>query len=59
MKITKIYLFLLPSLPYQEELLQPTPPLPQHFSWQKFLNIFFIDKWVFRQRVGKLTEWKS
>ena len=44
MKITKIYLFLLPPLPSQDrggELLQP--PTPQLFPRQKFLKNFFID----------------
>ena len=35
------------------------PPTPQYFSRQKFLKNFFIDTWVSRQRVGKLTLWQS
>ena len=43
MKTTKIYLFLLPPLPSQDEgggggLLQPHTP--QLFSWQKILKFF-------------------
>ena len=56
MKTTKIYLFLLPSLPSLDGgggLLQP--PTPQLFPRQKFLKIFFIDTWVSGQRVGKLV----
>ena len=58
METTKIYLFLLPPLPSQDEgggggLLQPS--IPQLFSPQKALKIFFIDTWVSGQRVGKLT----
>ena len=34
-------------------------PTPKRFSRQKFLKIFFIDTWVSRQRVAKLTVWLS
>ena len=48
MKITKIYLFFLPTLPSQDGgggLLQPPHPHPQRCSQQKFWKIFFIDTW--------------
>ena len=60
MKTTKIYLILLPPLPFQGGgggLLQPH--IPQPFSRQNFLKIFFIDTWISGQRVGKLTLWKQ
>ena len=60
MKTTKIYLFLMPPLTSQDGgggLLQP--PTPQLFSRQNLLKIFFINKWVSGQRVGKLTVWQS
>ena len=50
MKTTKMYLFLLLSLPSQAH---------NFFSRQNFLKIFFIDTWVSEQRVGKLTIWQS
>ena len=59
MKIMKIYLFFLPTLPSQDGggriVATPPHPHPQRFSQQKFLKIFFIDTWVSGQRVGKLT----
>ena len=60
MKTTKIYLFLLPPLPFQDGgggLLQP--PHPPTFSTAKSFENFSIDAWVFVQRVGKLTVWQS
>ena len=58
MKITKIYLFLLPPLPSEDGGIVATPT-PQLFSLQTFLKKFFIDTWVSRQRVGKWTVWQS
>ena len=43
MKTTKIYLFFLPSLTSQDRKGGGgccNPPIPQLFSWQKFLNFF-------------------
>ena len=34
-------------------------PIPQLFSRANFLISFYIDTWVFGQRLGKLTEWQS
>ena len=63
MKITKIYLFLLPPLSSQDEgggcCNPPPPPTPERFSRQKYLKTFFIGTWVFGQRVGKLIVWQS
>ena len=58
MKITKIYLFLLPPVPSQDGEIVTTPLSPT-FCSVKILNFFFIDTWVSGQRVGKLAEWKS
>ena len=57
MKIAKIYLLLLPPLPFRDGgLLQLQPPT---FFTAKILGKKFIDAWVSGQRVGKLTEWQS
>ena len=61
-KIRKIYLFLLPPLPFQDgEGVGGgclNPPSPQLFSRQNFKKNF-IDTWVSGQKVGELTEWQS
>ena len=56
-KTTKIYLFLLPPLPFQDGgLLQtPTPPPTPIFFTAKTFENFFIDTWVSGQSVGKFN----
>ena len=55
-KTTKIYLFLLPPLPFQDGGVVATAQL---FPRQKFLKTVFIDTWVSGQRVSKLIVWQS
>ena len=61
MKTTKIDLFLLPSLTSQEGggggVVATLPP--PTFFMEKIFEIFFIDTWVSRQRVGKWAVWQS
>ena len=40
MKITKIYLLLLPPLPFQDGGVVATPPPPNFFQCKNFWNIF-------------------
>ena len=56
MKITKIYLFLLPPVPSQEGGGGCCIPPPLNFFHSKnIFENFFIDTWVSGQRMGKLT----
>ena len=58
MKTMKIYLLLLPLLPSQDWGFVATPHPPTFFMAKIFKN-FFIDTWVYGQRVGKLTVQQS
>ena len=63
-KIRKIYLFLLPPLPFQDGeggggggLFQSS--LSSTFFTAKLKKKNFIDTWVSGQKVDELTEWQS